>query len=299
MAAVLSDLFDPLLLGQALISGVLLGLIYSLMAVGLSLTMGIMGIVNVAHSVFVLLGAFATYQLWESFGLNPLLAIPVVFLFFFAVGVLLQRFLIRRVQDESQSTGLLILFGVLVAVESLTILAWTTDTRVLSADYGPSIFIGDFIIGRSRLVAGIISLVLVAALHLLLTRTRWGKGVRAMSQDHQSATLMGINTERMAGIVFGLGTATAAVGGLGLALVFPFTPQGHIRWLAWAFLVVVVGGLGSVRATLFAGLFVGVLETTSGVVLPFELVSTVVFTVLALALVLRGEGLAGVQRRSI
>ena len=297
MAAVLTDLFDPLLLGQALISGILLGLVYSLMAVGLSLTMGIMGIVNVAHSVFVLLGAFAAYQLWESFGLDPLLAIPVVFAVFFVIGVLLQRFLIRRVQNESQSTGLLILFGVLVAVESIAILGWTTDTRVLSADYGPSIFVGDFIIGRSRLVAGIISLVLVAA--LLLTRTRWGKGVRAMAQDRQSATLMGINVERMSEIVFGLGTATAAVGGLGLALVFPFTPQGHIRWLAWAFLVVVVGGLGSVRATLFAGLFVGVLETTSGVVLPFELVSTVVFTVLALALVLRGEGLAGVQRRSI
>lgn len=299
MAAVLSDLFNPLLIGQALISGVLLGLIYSLMAVGLSLTMGIMGIVNVAHSVFVLLGAFTAYQLWESLGLDPLLAIPVVFVVFFVIGVLLQRFLIRRVEDESQSTGLLILFGVLVAIESIAILGWTTDTRVLSADYGPSIFIGDFIIGRSRLVAGIISLVLVVALHLLLTRTKWGKGVRAMAQDRQSATLMGINVERMAGIVFGIGTATAAVGGLGLALVFPFTPQGHIRWLAWAFLVVVVGGLGSVRATLFAGLFVGVLETTSGVVLPFELVSTVVFTVLALALLLRGEGLAGVQRRSI
>lgn len=299
MAAVLTDLFDPLLLGQALISGILLGLIYSLMAVGLSLTMGIMGIVNVAHSVFVLLGSFAAYQLWESFGLDPILAIPVVFVAFFFIGVALQRMLIRRVADESQTTGLLILFGVLVAVEALAILVWTTDTRVLSADYGPSIFIGDFIIGRSRLVAGIISLVLVAALHLLLTRTRWGKGVRAMAQDAGSATLMGINVERMSAIVFGIGTATAAVGGLGLALVFPFTPQGHIRWLAWAFLVVVVGGLGSVRATLFAGLFVGVLETTSGVVLPFELVSTVVFTVLALALLYRSEGLAGVQRRSI
>lgn len=299
MAAVLTDLFDPLLLGQALISGILLGLIYSLMAVGLSLTMGIMGIVNVAHSIFVLLGAFVTYQLWESMGLDPLFAIPVVFGLFFLIGVLIHRVLIRRVEGESQTTGLLILFGVLVSVESIAILIWTTDTRVLSAGYGPSIFIGDFIIGRSRLVAGIISLVLVAALHILLTRTRWGKGVRAMAQDRQSATLMGINVERMSAIVFGLGTATAAVGGLGLALVFPFTPQGHIRWLAWAFLVVVVGGLGSVRATLFAGLFVGVLETTSGVVLPFELVSTVVFTVLALALVFRGEGLAGVQRRSI
>jgi branched-chain amino acid transport system permease protein len=110
---------------------------------------------------------------------------------------------------------------------------------------------------------------------------------------------MGIDVARMSSIVFGIGTATAAVGGLGLAMVFPFTPQGHIRWLAWAFLVVVVGGLGSVRATLLAGLFVGLIETTSGVVLPFELVSTVVFAVLALALVLRGEGLAGVHRRTL
>lgn len=299
MAAVLTELFDPLLLGQAIINGVLLGLIYALMALGLSLTMGVMGIVNVAHSVFIVLGAFATYQLWEWFRLDPLLAIPVVFVVFFLVGVAVDRLLMRRVGEESQTTGLLILFGVLVVIESLSILVWTTDTRVLSADYGPSLLVGDWILSRSRLIAGVISLVLIGVVHLLLTRTKWGRGVRAMSQDRNAATLMGIDVARMASIVFGLGTATAAVGGLGLALVFPFTPQGHIRWLAWAFLVVVVGGLGSVRATLLAGLFVGLIETTSAVVLPFEAVSTVVFTVLALALVLRGQGLAGVTRRSL
>ena len=295
----MSELFDPLLLGQALINGVLLGLIYALMALGLSLTMGVMGIVNVAHSVFILLGAFTTYQLWESVGLDPLIAIPVVFALFFLVGMLVERFLIRRVAGETQNTGLLILFGVLVVIESVAILVWTTDTRVLSADYGPSILVGDWILGRSRLIAGVIALALILSVHVLLTRTRWGRGVRAMSQDRTAALLMGIDVARMSSIVFGIGTATAAVGGLGLAMVFPFTPQGHIRWLAWAFLVVVVGGLGSVRATLLAGLFVGLIETTSGVVLPFELVSTVVFAVLALALVLRGEGLAGVHRRTL
>lgn len=293
------DIFDPLLMGQAIINGILLGLIYALMALGLSLTMGVMGIVNVAHSVFILLGSFMTYQLWESLGLDPLLAIPVVLVVFFFVGVLVERLLIRRVSKTSQSVGLLVLFGVLVAVESAAILIWTTDTRVLSTDYGPSILIGDWIISRSRLLAGAISLVAIAAVHVLIEKTRWGKGVRAMSQDREAATLMGIDVERMSSIVFGIGTATAALGGLGLAVVFPFTPQGHIRWLAWAFLVVVVGGLGSVKATLFAGLFVGLIETTSGVALPFELVSTVVFTVLALALIFRGQGLAGVSRRSI
>ncbi len=293
------DYLQFVLLTQALLNGILLGLIYTAMAVGLSLTMGVMGIVNVAHSTFIILGSYAAFELSRYFGLDPMVSILVIIPLFFLIGALLERGLMRHVARADSTIGLLILFGVLVILESAAILVWTTDTQVININYGPSFILGDFIIGRPRLYAGIVALIMVGLTYYLLQKTMLGKGIRAMAQNRDAAMMMGINVERLSMIVFGIGTATAAVGGVALAMVFPFTPQDHIRWLAWAFLVVVVGGLGNVRNTLLAGLVVGVTETLSGVLLPFQFVPVVIYSFLALALVVRGQGLAGTERRTI
>lgn len=293
------DYLQFVLFTQAVINGVLLGLIYTAMAVGLSLTMGIMGIVNVAHSTFIILGSYATFELSRQFGMDPLVSLVVVIPLFFIIGALLERGLMQHVAKAAPTIGLLILFGVLVVLESVAILIWTTDTQVINTNYGPSIILGDFIIARPRLFAGIAALIMVGLTYYLLQKTMMGKGIRAMAQNRDAATMMGINVERLSMIVFGIGTATAAVGGVALAMVFPFTPQDHIRWLAWAFLVVIVGGLGNVRNTLIAGLVVGLTETLSGVFLPFQFVPVVIYSFLALALVIRGQGLAGTESRTI
>lgn len=293
------DYLQFVLLTQALINGLLLGLIYTAMAVGLSLTMGIMGIVNVAHSTFIILGSYAAFVLSRQFGIDPIPSLLFIIPLFFIIGALLERGLMRHVARASPTIGLLILFGVLVILESGAILVWTTDTQVIDTNYGPSIILGDFIIARPRLFAGIVALIMVGLTYYLLQRTIMGKGIRAMAQNRDAATMMGIDVERLSMVVFGIGTATAAVGGVALAMVFPFTPQDHIRWLAWAFLVVVVGGLGNVRNTLIAGLVVGVTETLSGVLLPFQFVPVVIYSFLALALIFRGQGLAGTESRTI
>ncbi len=293
------DYLKFVLITQALINGILLGLIYTAMAVGLSLTMGVMGIVNVAHSTFIMLGSYAAFEFFRQLGLDPIVSILIVIPLFFIIGALLERGLMRHVARAAPTIGLLILFGVLVILESSAILIWTTDTRVITANYGSSIILDDFIVARPRLYAGILALIMVGLTYFLLQRTMLGKGIRAMAQNRDAATMMGIDVERLSMIVFGIGTATAAVGGVALAMVFPFTPQDHIRWLAWAFLVVVVGGLGNVRNTLIAGLVVGITETVSGVLFPFQYVPVVIYSFLALALIVKGQGLAGTKQRTI
>ena len=246
-----------------------------------------------------MLGSYAAFELSRKFGLDPILSILVVIPLFLLIGALLERGLMRHVARAAPTIGLLILFGVLVILESGAILIWTTDTQVINTNYGSSFIFGDFIIARPRLYAGILALILVGLTYYLLQKTLLGKGIRAMAQNRDAAMMMGINVEGLSKIVFGIGTATAAIGGVALAMVFPFTPQDHIRWLAWAFLVVVVGGLGNVRNTLVAGLVVGITEAVSGVLFPFQYVPVVIYSFLALALVIKGQGLAGTKQRTI
>ena len=288
------------LLMQAFANGVLLGLIYTALAVGLSLTMGVLGIVNVAHSVFVILAALLTAQLANSAGLDPLLAAAAILPFFFLVGAGVERTLVRRVSREAETTALLVLFGVMVVLETLGIIVWTTDTRVVNLGWlQGSLRLGPLAIPTGRVVAAFIALVAVGALHQFLQRTMTGRSIRAMSQNRDAAALVGIKVPRLTTLVFGLGTALAALGGVSLALAFPFAPQQHLQWLAWAFLVVVMGGLGSVRNTMVAGLTLGIVESLAGVLVPFEYVLLIIYALLAAALLIRSEGLLGARERRI
>lgn len=288
------------LLLQALINGLLMGLVYTLISVGLSLTLGVMNIVNVAHSTFIMLGSFLALELLQHFGLDPIVSAIVALPVFFLIGALVERVLISRVAQTSQTTGMLVLFGLLVIIESGAILAWTTDTQVLNTSYSnASLTLGSILISVPRLIAAGLALLLVALLEFFLQRTLYGKGIRALAQSRDAARMLGINTDWMSMIVFGLGTAAAGVGGVALAMIFPFDPQDHYQWLAWAFLVVVIGGLGNIRNTLLAGLLIGVIESLSGVFFPFQYVDLVVYLLLVLALLLRSQGLAGKQSRAI
>ena len=290
------------LVAQAIVTGILLGLVYTLISIGLSLTMGVMGIVNVAHSTFILLGSYLALELLQVFGIDPIVTAIIALPVFFMIGLLVERVLISRVavDQSSQTTGLLVLFGLLIIIESGAILIWTTDTQVLSVSHSnASVTLGSITVTVPLLIAAGIALLIVILLDLFLQRTLYGKAIRAMAQNRGAAKMVGINTNWLSMIVFGLGTATAGVGGVILAMIFPFDPQSHYRWLAWAFLVVVVGGLGSIRNTLLAGLVIGLVEAISGILFPFQYVYFIVYLLLIIMLLIRGQGLAGKQARTI
>lgn len=282
------------------VDGILLGLIYAIAGLGLSLVLGIMGIVNVAHSAFIMLGSFFAFELFRRMGIDPIVAFFLSFPVFFGLGVLVYRLLITRVERAPQTQGLVAMFGLMVLVENLGTIAWTTDTRVITAAYtNTSVVIGGLRLVHVKLIAGLLALVLVAAFWAFLRFTLVGRAIRAMGQNREAATTIGVNVAQLSAMMFGLGIACAGAAGVALAMIFPFSPNTQVQWLAWAFLVVILGGLGNVANTLIAGLVVGLIQTACTAFMPFDYVYLVLYTLLAVVLVARREGLSGAVRRTI
>ncbi|HZV50912.1 MAG TPA: branched-chain amino acid ABC transporter permease [Candidatus Dormibacteraeota bacterium] len=288
------------LLLQAAVDGILLGLIYTIMALGLSLILGVLGVINVAHSVFIMLGSFFALGLLTLLHLDPavsfVLSVPV----FFLAGAAVYRLLIQRVQRAPATIGILVLFGLMVVVETAGILLWTTDTRVITVGYSNlRLSAGPVTVNGARLVAGGLSLLATAAAYWFLKRTLTGRAVVAMADNRDAASVLGMDVDRLSMLIFGLGIAAAGAGGVAIGMTFPFAPQDHIQWLAWAFLIVIVGGLGRVESTLLGGLVIGLVQTLAGVLLPFSWVFLLMYLLLLVLLIVRGQGLAGARRREL
>jgi len=280
--------------------GVLLGLIYAIAGVGLSLMLGVMGVVNVAHSAFIMLGSFFAFELFRRLGIDPIISFFLAFPIFFGVGVVVYRALITRVEKAAQTQGLVAMFGLMVLLENLGTIAWTTDTRVITVAYtNTSTVVGAVVLANVKLIAGVLSLLMVAGFWAFLRFTLTGRAIRAMGQNRSAAMSVGVNVSQLSAVMFGLGIACAGSAGVALAMIFPFSPNTQILWLAWAFLVVILGGLGNVGNTLIAGLFVGLVQTISSALMPFDYVYLVLYVLLAVVLVVRREGLSGTARRGI
>src|SRR6266571_4876217 len=280
--------------------GVLLGLLYASAGLGLSLIMGIMGVVNVAHSAFVMLGSYIALELFRRLGIDPIVSVFLALPIFFALGAIVYRTMITRVERAAQTQGLVAMFGLMVLIENLGIIAWTTDSRVITAGYtNASLALGPVVLAQVKLIAGFLAVLLIAVTWAFLSFTLTGRAIRAMGQDRDAAVTLGINVRHLSTVMFGVGIACAGAAGVMLGMIFPFTPTTQVLWLAWAFLVVIVGGLGSVANTLLAGLVVGLIQTFCAAYLPFDYVYLLLYVLLAAMLVVRREGLSNVARRTI
>jgi branched-chain amino acid transport system permease protein len=287
-------------LPQLLINGMLLGCIYAGFALGLSVILGVLKVVNLAHSAVLVLATLCYWELVNALGVDPLLSIvPIVVLFYF-FGLALHRGVAQRLAREHDSTVLLAFFGIMVTIESIAVLIWTTDTRNVRLGYlGTVLRFWDLNIALSRVAAAVLIILVLTMIHLLLTRTLTGAAIRGLSENRDVASMVGIGVDRLTRQVFAAGTALAAFGGCILGLAMPFTPQGHVRWLAWAFLVVIIGGMGSVLNTLLAGLAIGLTESIVSVVLPTQYTYLILYAILAIALLVRRTGLGGVSERAV
>lgn len=284
---------------QALANGALIGLVYTAISAGLSLTLGVMGLINVAHSVVAMTGAYLAWTVMQAWGLDPLVALVLVTVAFFFLGLVIERLMVRHVYDEPQEASLLSLFGLMIVLESILVLVWTTTERALPVPYTAAVEVLGLRLSMARLAGGGVALLAVMVAHLFIRYGRLGRGIRAMSSNREAARILGVDTDRLSMILFGVGTALAGTGGVAMAMIFPFTPGEHLRWLTLAILVVVIGGLGSIPRTMAAALFIGVVESLSGTYLPFELVGIVVNGLLIVVLWMRSEGLGGRQLRAL
>src|SRR5713226_3631369 len=278
------------MLGQVVISGILSGALYAMVALGLALIFGVMRIINIAHGPLLMLGAYATYFLYSALGINPFLTVPVSMLALFVVGALLERTLVFRVVDAPELSSLLLTFGISIALVNLAQLAFTADLR--SVEYLPGSFVlGPFAFSKSRVIACAFAIVITTGAFLFLKMTRLGKAIRAVSQSREVAQVCGVNVARIHMIAFGIGSALAAAGGTLVAVMVAIQPEMGQVYTFKSFLVIVLGGAGNYPGALLGGLLLGLIEQLSSLFLTTQVNEAVAYVLLVLVLLVRPTGL--------
>jgi len=272
--------------------------LYASASYGLALIYGVMKIINLANAGTMMLGAFATWVLWQWIGLDPILSVIIVAPLGFILGALIEAFLVRRVSGQAPIVSLLLLFGVWLVMESGAYLIFGGETRGVVPVYTQSKFdIGGVIISVSRLAVFLSGIVILVGLELFLRRTFLGRAIRALSQDRDACSLAGIDIRRVGMVAFGLGTALAATAGALLTLVFSFDPDfGRVLQLK-SFTIIVLGGLESIVGVALASFLLALAENLTVTLSKPALENLVSFLVLVVVLVVMPGGLAALLRR--
>ncbi|MFN3671835.1 MAG: branched-chain amino acid ABC transporter permease [Bosea sp. (in: a-proteobacteria)] len=282
---------------QAILDGLMIGGVYAVISIGLTLVFGVMGIVNFAQAEFLMLGMFVAYYAWAWLGLDPLLAAPLAFIVVFALGALLQRFLIRRVLKAPEVAQIFLTVGLLIVLENAALLMFGSGFRSVSTPYQTSsLQLGPLFISVPYLAAFAMSVASGLALWLFLKSSWFGRAMRATAQDPMAARLMGIDADRMHMLAFALGVGLTAFGG---AVILPYltaSPTVGAQFVVLMFTVVVLGGLGSVAGAVVGGLAVGIIQSLSTLVFPIQLQNLVLFVVFIAVLAFRPKGLLGAAR---
>lgn len=287
---------DIAILLQAVVSGILTGGILALIALGLTLVWGVMGILNVAHCDFLMLALFGGYLIVTGLDLHPYFSLLILAPLFFLLGMFVMRFAIRPVMEVSHVLPLLITVALMALFQNGTtaVLSQLMPVRYLSIDpkfWMGTFAVGDIVISQSRLVAFIGSIVVAVSLYWFIRNTDMGRAIRAYSENSKAASLMGINVGRMQLITFGIGIACAASAAPFMLPTYPIDPKIGLVFIVPIFAIVVMGGLGNFVGTLLAGLIIGFVEGVAGVFLTGALVPAVSLTILVLVLLFRPEGM--------
>jgi branched-chain amino acid transport system permease protein len=282
------------LLLQAVVSGLLLGGVYGLVACGLSLIFGVLRIINFAHGTVMMLAMYTTYWLFALRGIDPYLSILITGPLFFLGGMLIQRTVIEPNRFAAEHNQLLLTLGLALFLENLALVLWQGDFRTVRPPYaGTAFMVGEVLVEVPRLVACGGAIVMAVTLFAYLRRTDTGKAIRAVSEEPEGAMLMGIDVGRIRAVAFGIGSGCVAVAG---ALVTPFfyiAPDVGESFNIMAFVVVVLGGMGNFVGALFGGFIVGLAESLGATLLPGSLKQLVVFALFVLVLLFRPAGLYG------
>lgn len=250
---------------QLIINGILLGGIYAVLGVGMTMIFGIVKLTNLAHGEFVILGAYGSTLLAQALGVDPLLTLIVTVPCMFVIGMGLQTGLINRVMLKGSEPALLVTFGLSIILQDAMLLLFTADARHAGAAYSSTILkIGGINIALLDIILLVVSLVTILILTMFLNKTYMGRSIRATSDDTQAASLMGVSVRKTYAIAMGIALATAAVAGLCIGLKWTFYASSGGSYLLIAFGVVVIGGMGSIPGTLVAGLVFGLAQVIGG-----------------------------------
>lgn len=274
--------------------GILLGGLYGTIALGLSLVFGVVKEINIAHGDLVILGSYFGYAAMTTLGIDPILSLLIGVPIFFAIGFAIQKYLLNRAFRISMDATLIIAFGISIILENTYQLVWSPLSRGLSTSYSAQSFsIGPIHVPLVYLLDLIVAMVVMFFLHQFLRRSYLGVAIRAAAQDWRVAQLMGINTNRVYALTFGIATALACVSGVFLGLTFPFTPVSGMPFLIIALGVVVLGGLGSIAGTFVAGIAFGLAQTIGGYFFGVAAQMLVAYTMVLVVLAVIPRGIFG------
>jgi branched-chain amino acid transport system permease protein len=286
----------PLVL-NGLVNGIIVGGLYALLGLSLSLLYGVLRVVNFAHGEVVIGGSFVAYALFGALGLPPLFSLPLAAVSFFAVGWCAYYLLIPRLSrsDDPETMSFLLMYGLSIALAATLLLLFGADSRSIDYSFTPiSVAIGPVNVSTARVVALAATIVITAAMGWFLFRTLPGKALRAATMNREAIQIIGVNITRLSALAFALAFAIAGMTGVLIALVFPaFSPFSGGEYSIIGFIVIVLGGLGNPVGALIAGVFYGVVEQMSTVFLPQALAQIVGFALLVATILVRPTGLFG------
>ena len=277
---------------QALVNGLLIGGVYAVISIGLTLVFGVMSIINFAQAEFLMLGMYIAFFCWQYLGLDPMIGALVAFAVVFVFGMLVQRYLIEHVLKAPEVAQIFLTVGLLITMENAALLAFGSQYRSVRVPYQTAALeFGGLIVGVPYLLAFFVSLVAGGLLWAFMRFTWMGQAMRATAQDSAAAVSLGMNVGRIRQIAFGLGVGMTALGGAVILPYFTASPTVGGQFAVLMFTAVVLGGLGNVLGAVVGGLLVGVIQTLSTLVLPIQLQNLVLFIIFILVLALRPEGL--------
>lgn len=284
---------------QLIVNGLLLGGAYAIISIGLTLIFGVVHVVNFAHGEFLMVGMYATYLLALKLGWHPYVALAPVALLLFAVGAAMQRFIIQPLLDADGHIQIFATVGVSTALMNLALLVFGADVRATPVETGTGIInIGSISVVSGQVITLVMALVLAGAMHLFLTRTYLGRAFRAVAQHRNAAALMGVNVRGIYVLAFALGSAFVGVAAALLTPQYPTFPTIGTYFVLTAFVIVVLGGMGSLWGALLGSMLIGLVDSLAGYYIAPDLKEVVYFAIFLLILVLRPTGLFGLGRGS-
>jgi len=284
---------------QSIANGVLIAGLYAAVTLGLTLVLGVMGIVNFAHGELVMLGAYNTFWFYTLLGLDPLVSLSLSGLLLFFIGIGIYRFTIRPILKDPPLNQLLLTLGLSIFFQNLAMILWKTDSRSVITSYsGMSLHLGMVHIGLTRLITFLLAVTLTILLVLFLYKARPGRAMRAVSENNTASWLIGINVQRTYLLAFGVASAIAGASGALVSTVMYTFPMVGFKLSLKAFCILVLGGLGNIPGALFGSLILGLTESFVGTYVPegSGWAEGISFILLIIILLIKPTGLAGTRR---
>jgi branched-chain amino acid transport system permease protein len=285
-------MFSSPIHAQIYLNGILLGGLYAVVALGLSLTFGVMKVLNLAHGEFMILGAYLSFWVFTLLGIDPFLSIPIVVPLLFLAGLMVERVLLESVVKIGGDPPIVITFGLVLVMQTIFDVLWTADSRSVSTSYsGIRFVIGPISVSLIRVAVLAVAAGGMAVLYFFLTRTFVGKAMRATALDWKAAEYMGINIKKMYRLTFAGGTAFAGLSGALLSCIYAFEPTTGMTYLMKAIAVTVMAGVGNIAGILVSGLILGAAESVGSYFVGSEFRDAVAFLVFFVVLFIRPTGL--------